>query len=107
MKAGVIVLSCAVAVVALTGFATWAAPAAREEVLPLIQMENVLLTDAIRQMARKARLNILFDPRLSGAPYDRLTVSMRWENVTAREALTALLDNYGLVMVESPSRVKL
>jgi hypothetical protein len=29
-----------------------------------------------------------------------MTVSVRWENVTAREALSALLDNYGLVLVE-------
>jgi len=64
-------------------------------------MEKVPLTDAIRQLARQARLNILLDPRLSAAPFDRMTVSIRWENVTAQEALAALLDNYGLVLVES------
>jgi type II secretory pathway component GspD/PulD (secretin) len=73
-----------------------------EEVIPLIQMENVPLTDALRQMAKKARLNVLLDPRLSQAPYSTMTVSIRWEKVTAREALVALLENYDLVLVESP-----
>jgi hypothetical protein len=65
-------------------------------------MEDVPLTDAIRQIARQARLNVILDPRLSEAPYNATTVSIRWENVTPREALMALLDNYGLVMVETP-----
>jgi len=65
-------------------------------------MENVPLTDAIRKIAGQARLNILLDPRLSAPPFDRVTVSIRWQDVTAREALAALLDNHGLVLVESP-----
>ena len=85
-----------------------AAPPAKDEGIPLIEMDKVPLTDAIRQLARQARLNILLDPRLSAAPFDRMTVSIRWENVTASEALAALLDNHGLVLVEStrsiPSR---
>ena len=67
-------------------------------------MDKVPLTDAIRQIARKARLNILLDPRLSEAPYKDMTVSIRWQDVTAREALTAILENYDLVLVETPSR---
>jgi hypothetical protein len=76
--------------------------AAADEIVPLIQMEDVPLTEALRQMARKAQLNVILDPRLSAAPYNAMTVSIRWENVTAREALIALLDNYGLVFIESP-----
>jgi hypothetical protein len=90
-----------VAVAAFVSACVWAAPPAKNEVIPLIEMEKVPLTDAIRQLARQARLNILLDPRLSAAPFDRMTVSIRWENVTAQEALAALLDNYGLVLVES------
>ena len=78
------------------------APLAKDEVIPLIEMKDTPLPDAIRQMARQARLNILLDPRLSEPPFDRMTVTIRWQDVTAREALTALLDNYGLVLVESP-----
>jgi hypothetical protein len=91
-------------VLALAAFPSAAAraePPAKEEVIPLIELENVPLTDALRQMARKARLNILLDPKLSAPPYNRMTVSVRWQEVTAREALDALLDNYGLVLVAS------
>jgi hypothetical protein len=72
----------------------------QDEVIPLIEMENVRLPDALQQMARKARLNVSLDPRLSTPPFNEMTVSIRWENVTAREALTALLENYDLVLVE-------
>lgn len=78
-----------------------AVPAKDDEVIPLIEMQEVSLTEAIRQLARKAHLNVLLDPRLSGAPYDRMTVSIRWQNVTARDALIALLDNHDLVLVET------
>ena len=95
-------ICAAVALAAILGAVAWAAPPAKEEVIPLIEMEKVPLTDAIRQLARQAHLNILLDPRLSAPPYDRMTVSIRWQEVTAREALDALLDNYGLVLVGSP-----
>src|SRR2546422_6455320 len=85
-----------VAVAVLVSAATSAAPPAKDEVIPLIEMENVPLTDAIRKLAGQARLNILLDPRLSAPPFDRVTVSIRWHDVTAREALTALLENHGL-----------
>ena len=85
----------------LAATATGAAPPP-EKAIPLIEMHDVPLTDAIRKLARSARQNILLDPRLSAPPFDRVTVSVRWHDVTAREALTALLDNYGLVMVASP-----
>ena len=82
----------------------WAAGPADTQVVPRIEMEDVPLTTAIRDLARQARLNILLDPKLSEPPFRGLKVSVRWENVTAREALLALLDNYGLVLVESVSR---
>jgi len=92
----------------LTNVQTWAASPANDKVIPLIEMESVLLTDAIWQLARQAHLNILLDPRLSEPPLARMTVSIRWQNVTAKEALVALLDNYGLALVEAgrpaPSR---
>jgi hypothetical protein len=89
------------AIILIALAAAFASPAASDEVIPLVQMENVPLTDALRQLARKARLNVILDPKLSHAPYSTMTVSIRWEKVTAREALIALLDNHGLVLVES------
>jgi hypothetical protein len=78
-----------------------AAPPAHNDLIPLIEMQDVRLPDAIRQLASKGRLNVILDPRLTVPPFNQMTVSVRWEDVTAKEALTALLDNYDLVMVET------
>lgn len=86
------------------GVGTSGSAARQDEVIPLVEMENVRLTDALQQMARKARLNVILDPRLSAPPFREMTVSIRWENVTAREALMGLLENYDLVLVEMSQR---
>lgn len=91
-----------VGVAVLFGIGLPASAVPQEEVISLIEMENVRLPDALLQMARKARLNVILDPRLSTPPFNEMTVSIRWENVTAREALMALLENYDLVLVEMP-----
>lgn len=88
-------------VMAIIGFSS-VALAAKDDVIPLIQMDNVPLTDAIRKLARQAHLNIVLDPRLSAPPFSNVMVSVRWEGVSAREGFTALLDNYGLVLIETP-----
>ena len=86
---------------------TNAAPAA--PIIPLIVMDDVPLTDAIKNLARQANLNYMLDPRISfgqpgpdGKPVPQPTVSIRWENITAEQALNALLGNYGLQLVEDP-----
>ncbi len=65
------------------------------------------LTDAIKILARRASLNILTDPKVAfGVPgadgkiAPPPNVSIRWEKVTPRQALEALLANYGLQLVE-------
>ena len=98
-------LTTAYAVLALALFAGTGSAVespAKDQPNPVIEMDNVLLTDAIRQLAVKARLNVLLDPRLTTPPFDKVTVSFRWQDVTAREALEALLDNHDLVLVETP-----
>jgi hypothetical protein len=84
-----------------TAFPLRSAPPVEDEVIPLIEIENIPLVDAIRQLARKAHLNIVIDPKVPVA-FERTRVSIRWQDVTAKEALTALLDNYDLLMVEIP-----
>ncbi|HVM47624.1 MAG TPA: secretin N-terminal domain-containing protein [Candidatus Acidoferrum sp.] len=76
-------------------------------VIPLIVMDDVPLTDAIRNLARQANLNYLLDPKIGfgqlgpdGKPVAQPSVSIRWENITAEQALNALLNNYSLQMVE-------
>lgn len=73
-------------------------------VIPLVTMESVPLTQAITAMAGAARLTVSFDPKVTAPAIDpQGTVSIRWERVTARQALAALLDNYSLEMTEDPA----
>jgi len=82
------------------------APAAPPSI-PLIQFQDVPLTTAIENLARQAGINYLLDPKISYGQPDQNgqvkaepVLSIRWENVTAEQALRALLDNYGLQMIE-------
>jgi hypothetical protein len=84
---------------------TWLA--ASNEVLPLIVIDDVPLIHVIQNVARQAKLNVTVDPKLpvSSADHDGWTisdchVSVRWENVTATQALVAVLDNYNLLLVQ-------
>ena len=74
-----------------------------------IQFHDVPITAAIESLARLAGINYLLDPRISygqldqnGQPKPEPVLSLRWENVTARQALLALLDNYSFQLVENP-----
>ena len=85
------------------------APAQPGAVIPLIVMDDVPLTDAIKNLARQAGLNYILDPKVAfgqpgpdGRPIPQPSVSIRWENVTAVQALTALLGTYNLQLVEDP-----
>jgi hypothetical protein len=82
--------------------------AAASAVIPLIVMEEVPLTDAIRNLARQAELQYKIDPRtgLDGAP-NQPAVSARWSDLTARQALTVLLRNYGLQLIKGPPGCKM
>jgi len=71
------------------------------DIIPLLVMDSVSLTEVITKLASAASLAISLDPKLSATDLDAQgTVSFRWERITARQALAALLDNYGLVMIE-------
>jgi len=75
-------------------------PGAPDEVIPIIVIDDVPLTDAIRNLARQSNLNFQFDPRITAT--NQPTVSIRFENVTAAEALQAVLENYNLSLVRDP-----
>ena len=83
------------------------AEGAASDVVPLIVIEDVPLTDAIRNLARQSNLNFQFDPRLTavgpdGKATNQPNVSIRFENVTAQEALNAVLENYNLTLLRDP-----
>jgi type II secretory pathway component GspD/PulD (secretin) len=75
--------------------------------IPLIQFQDVPITTAIENLARQAGINYLLDPKIgygqpdaNGQVKPEPTLSIRWENITAEQALLALLDNYNLQLVE-------
>jgi hypothetical protein len=83
------------------------APAAPVASIPLVQFQDVPLTTAIENLARQAGINYLLDPKIGYGQPDQNgqvkaepTLSIRWENVTAEQALLALLDNYGLQLIQ-------
>src|SRR5688572_15918623 len=72
------------------------------EVVPLIVIDEVPLADAIRNLARQSNLNFQFDPKITGS--NQPNVSIRFENVTAQEALLAVLENHNLALVKEPKQ---
>jgi type II secretory pathway component GspD/PulD (secretin) len=85
------------------------APSSPENRGPLTLEQE--LPAAIQFLARMANINIQFDPSLvwtnnAVGPDGKVTtapiVSIRWENVTAEDALQEVLDNYGLMLVVNP-----
>ena len=84
-------------------------------VIPLIVIDDTPLLDAIRNLARQASINLMIDPKVAfgqpdpakpGVVSAQPNVSIRWENITAEQALNALLNNYGLQAVED-SKIKI
>src|ERR1035437_8764039 len=80
------------------------APAAEAGIgIPLIQYSDIALTVAIESLARRAGINYMLDPKIGFGQPDANgqvrvdpTLSIRWENISAENALLALLDNYNL-----------
>jgi hypothetical protein len=81
----------------------------RQGTIPTIRLNDVPLTDAIRTLAQQANINFILDPGLSdsslqseGKPAREPSVTACWTNVSAEEALGALLKGHGLVMASNP-----
>ncbi len=78
-------------------------------IIPIIVMDDAKLTDAIRNLARMAAINYMLDPKIGfgqigpdGKLTPEPTVTIRWENVTAEQALESLLNNYDLQILQDP-----
>lgn len=74
--------------------------------IPQIKFSDVPITTAIENLARLANINYMLDPKIgyglpdaNGQIKVEPMLSIRWENITAENALLALLDNYGLQLV--------
>lgn len=72
--------------------------------VPIISMMSAPLDQAIQMLADQAKLKIVLEEGTLSSQAGQPTpmVSFRWENLTARQALAALLDCYDLTLVESP-----
>jgi hypothetical protein len=80
------------------------ASTAGDEIAPQVDLVNIPLRDAVTALAKQVNLNIIFDPVLLNqiAP----NVNAKWRNVTAKQALQALLENYGWQMTgQSGTRI--
>jgi hypothetical protein len=75
--------------------------AAGDEVLPVVDFDDVAVADGIQTLASHAGLRIRFDPRLTNLQ-DIPHLTFKWRNVTARQALKALLDNSGWQITQFP-----
>ncbi len=74
--------------------------------IPQIKFSDVPITTAIENLARLANINYMLDPKIgygqpdaNGQIKPEPTLSIRWENITAENALLALLDNYSLQLI--------
>ena len=74
--------------------------------IPQIKFSDVPITTAIENLARLANINYMLDPKIgyglpdaNGQVRVEPTLSIRWENITAENALIALLDNYSLQLI--------
>ena len=72
-------------------------------IIPILAMDSVPLIDALKKLADTAKLTLDVDPLLTTPECNlRGVVTFRWERLTVRQALSALLDNYDLEMIEQP-----
>jgi hypothetical protein len=91
-------------------------PSDADKKMPLIIMDEVSLQDAILNLARVGHFKVELDPALStrnsgfnGVSMASMVVNFRWENLTTRQTLDAILENYGLELTDDPkgSEVKI
>jgi hypothetical protein len=81
-------------------------PAGTNQIIPLLRLRDMTVIEGITNMAVQAHLTVSFEEKLLEAfepfPTDRSllrfgqVIDIRWKNITARQALLALLDNYDL-----------
>jgi type II secretory pathway component GspD/PulD (secretin) len=81
-----------------------------DEVLETVVFDGIPLPDAVNALALQAGVNIQFDPKLLNTvgpdghtiPITPPSITAKWKKLTAKQALTALLDNWGWQLVMDP-----
>lgn len=70
-------------------------------VIPKIYFEEATLLEALDFLRAQWPTNVVFDPSITDKQKNA-KVTVRWENLTARQVMTALLDSLGLQLVDNP-----
>jgi hypothetical protein len=93
----------------LLGGGTNSAASLTNGLIPLVQFSKVPLDAALKNLIAQSHINVVLDPKVSNpAPHGMFslfsdsapTLSIRWENIAARQAIVALCENYDLVIVK-------
>lgn len=78
-------------------------------IVPLIQFEDVPITAGLENLAQQVPINYMLDPRLgygmadeNGNSKPEPELNLSWQNITAPQALAAVCENYGLVIIKDP-----
>jgi hypothetical protein len=79
-------------------------PTETAQQIPVIQFENVPLMAAIENLGQQAEFNFTIDPKIAatGIATAATPITIRWENLTAKQALARVLKERGLFLVENP-----
>jgi len=81
-----------------------------DEVLDPVAFDGIPLNEAVEALALQAGINIQFDPKLLTTmgpdghpiPVTPPSITQKWRKVTAKQALNALLSNWGWQLVLDP-----
>lgn len=73
--------------------------------LPQIILNGVPLAEAMQKLARQIQLKLVFDATFlsSALASADSVVHVSWQNISPRQALIALCENYGIRLVEDPA----
>jgi len=77
-------------------------PVSTNDVTEPIQIDDVPLTTAIENLTRQLQVNYMFDPDCIQIINADPRVSIRWDNISVRKALLAILDKNGLQIIYDP-----
>ena len=66
----------------------------------MMTMDSTPLAVALTMISNQAKLKIILDPEISKAGQE---VSFRWKDITAKQALIALCENFDLALVKDSS----
>jgi hypothetical protein len=77
-------------------------------IIPVIQFEDVPLTTAIENLARLAKIQYSLDPQIgynqpdaSGQIKPEPTLTLHWKDITAGDALLAILNHFDLQLIKN------